>query len=637
MPTLAELEAEAQRRGLQASGRLSSLEAEAQRRGLISEPVSEKRRGAGLRREAEARATEQEEFLASLSPERRELLESISPMEAALIGAGRGLTTIGRGLGIVEPETPQELEAIEQLKQVRPLSTGAGEIAGQAAPFIAPGMGVAGIAGTAGRVGGTAALGATEAGLIARGEGRGAGEQLKAAGIGGTVAGALELGLPVLGRLGGKVVRRQLGQEPSVPVVNSMGEPSDELIDALNKQGRSFDELIATAKEEIAGQTDEALTASAPLPRSVDKALLEAAPTIEQLKAQSRSIYGRIDDLGATIRPDSFDGFVDDVSAKLKKAGFDPGLHPKAASVLNRLNSEKGQIKQLTEIDILRRVALGASKSIEPDEKRVGGIILESFDDYLDNLKGSDFAGAEFSGIGPQYKEARNLWGKARRSEMIHEAIEKAKDQASGFENGIRVQLRAILNSKKRSMGFSKDELAAMKEVVRGTKMANIAKFLGRFGINERQATSMLGASVGIGGGASIGSAVGGTAGAGIGAIVLPAIGQVSKELAQKLTRNNARLADTIVRAGTDGKKIVQAYFAQVPKSKRNSAELTQLLMRPNISLEAISKIKPKDKATDKMLSDALHLIKTIEPAQLRQLLGLTSAAAATTAMGDEE
>jgi len=601
-------------------------------------PVS-KRRGAALRREAIETEAQREAFLAALPPARREVLESISPVEAALIGAGRGLTTIGRGLGLADPETEAEAQAFQELQQVRPVSTTAGEVAGQAAPFVIPGLGAAAIPATAARVAGTALLGATEAGLIARGEGRNVGEQLQTAGIGGTVAGALELGLPVLGRISGKAIRRVLGQDPSVPPVNAAGEPSDELLSALNQSGQSFDDLVATARDEIAGQTDEALIASAPLPRSVNKALREAAPSVEQFKTQARSIYTNIDNLGASVRPASFDKFADSTAAKLKAAGFDAGLHPKAASVLNRISNEKGQIKSLSDIDVLRRVAQGAASSIEPDEKRVGSIIVEQFDDFLDNLKGSDFAGTEFTGVGSQLKEARSFWRKARKSELIHEAVEKAQDQASGFENGIRIQLRSILNSKKKSRGFTKDELDGMKQVVRGTPIANAAKFFGRFGISEQQATSMLGASIGVGGGASLGSAIGGAAGAGIGAVVVPALGQVSKSLAQKLTRNNARAADQIVRAGKDGKKIVQAYFKNVPKKQRSSAELTQLLMRPDISLEAIEKsfAKKGTPLADKVVQDAVHLVKTIDPAQLRQLLGLTAAAAATQALGEEQ
>ena len=181
----------------------------------------------------------------------REEAEKLSPLEAGLVGAGRGLATIGRGLGLMEPETPIERAGFEALQEERPIATTVGEIAGEAAPFLVPGVGVAGLAGRGAQVLGTAAIGATEAGLITRGKGGDVGEQLFSAGIGGTVASALELALPVLGRIGGKAIRRVLGKAPEGAVIDVAGNPSDELLDALSETGQTFDDIVAEAKDEL--------------------------------------------------------------------------------------------------------------------------------------------------------------------------------------------------------------------------------------------------------------------------------------------------------------------------------------------------------------------------------------------------
>lgn len=201
----------------------------------------------------ETRLTKEEEFLSSLPLGRRELLESISPAEAALIGAGEGLTTIGRGLGLAEQATPEEKEAFTQLRQVQPAAT-VGKFAAEAAPFLAPGLGVASIASTPLRVAATTALGASEGGIITRGEGKDVGTQILSAGIGGTVAGALELGLPVIGRLGGKLVRRVLGRSPKGAVIDAAGNPSQEFIQALEKSDLKFEDILDDAVGELKGQ-----------------------------------------------------------------------------------------------------------------------------------------------------------------------------------------------------------------------------------------------------------------------------------------------------------------------------------------------------------------------------------------------
>jgi len=197
---------------------------------------------------------ERERLLSEMSPEQRQYIESISPLEAFTIGAGRGLTTIGRAVGLADPETPAGKESFERLKAVSPVATTTGEIAGEAAPFILPGMGAAALPTRAAQIGGTALLGTTEAGLIARGQGADIGQQFMSAGIGGTVAGALELAIPVLGRIGGKAIRRVLGKAPKGAVVDATGKPSKELVDALAETGQTYDDLIREAQDELRGK-----------------------------------------------------------------------------------------------------------------------------------------------------------------------------------------------------------------------------------------------------------------------------------------------------------------------------------------------------------------------------------------------
>ena len=171
------------------------------------------------------------------------------PIDAMLIGAGRGLTTIGRALGLAEPEDKLTTQAYKGLEELRPISTTIGEVAGEAAPFLLPGGLAAKVATIPGRVAASGLLGATEAGLITKGKG-GSGEDIvKSAGLGGTVAGTLELVLPVIGRVGGKIFRRLTGKTPNSPILTSAGEPSQEFMAALDKAGLTLDDVAKNSDE----------------------------------------------------------------------------------------------------------------------------------------------------------------------------------------------------------------------------------------------------------------------------------------------------------------------------------------------------------------------------------------------------
>jgi hypothetical protein len=319
--------------------------------------------------------------------------------------------------------------------------------------------------------------------------------------------------------------------------------------------------------------------------RAVKQSMVDAAPDIDQIKDTSRAVYKELDDSGVKLKSNSFSSLENKIRSEVNKAGFDPDLTPKTAAVLNRLKAERGQAKSLTEIDTLRKVAQNAASAIEPADARLGSIIIENIDSFLDTVPTASFAferGRQAAkNLTPKYKVARELWGRARRSELINEAFESAKNQASGFENGLVVQFRGILNNKKKSRFFKAKELDAMRDVVRGTTGANIAKVIGRFGFSEGHAANIIGGSLGVAGGAALGGAPG--------AVAVPVIGQVSRKLAQKLTRGKAEFADIVVRAGDNANDIAAAYLSKVPKKARSSAELSELLLRPDIALEKLS------------------------------------------------
>lgn len=315
--------------------------------------------------------------------------------------------------------------------------------------------------------------------------------------------------------------------------------------------------------------------------KAIKKAVVEAAPDIEQLKDASRAVYKEIDESGVTLKEEAFTGLNNDIKAIAKAEGLDADITPKSSSVLKRLESEVGMDKTLTEIDTLRKVAQNAASDLaNPADARIGHIIVDKIDTFLDELppsalkKGADKA----SDVGPKYRVARELWGRAKRSELINEAFEQAKNQASGFENGIVVQFRRILNNKKKAKFFKPKEIEAMQKVVRGTTSSNLAKLVGKLGFSEGHATNIIGGSIGIGAGATFGGAPG--------AIAVPLIGQVSRKLAQRLTRGKGEFADIVVRAGVDAEEITRAYLKNTPKGKRVPSELSELLLRPDIALD---------------------------------------------------
>lgn len=194
--------------------------------------------------------------------EHMKLLDKInndmSGFQKFIVGAGKGMTTVARGLGLAEPEDPLTKKAFERLSNDSMVAT-AGELVGESAPFLAAapltGAGLATAAGKviipaaktlSGKIVGSTILGATQGGTLARGKGADPVETLVAAGVGGAVAGGIEVIIPVLGKLG-RAVFSKLGREPKGPLLTPSGTPTPELQQALKETGTSFDDLTKNA------------------------------------------------------------------------------------------------------------------------------------------------------------------------------------------------------------------------------------------------------------------------------------------------------------------------------------------------------------------------------------------------------
>lgn len=262
---------------------------------------------------------------------------------------------------------------------------------------------------------------------------------------------------------------------------------------------------------------------------------IAAADDPAQVRAAASRLYAQADQ--ATNLPRSeFARTVGDIADAAERKGIDADLTPGAARVASRLD-DAAQSADPTigfrEVDILRRKAgVPAGNVANRTEQSIASDMIEGIDNFIDRVD------PNLSGV---VKEARDMWGKLRRVEAVEGAIEKARNAASGFENGLRVEFRRILNNPKLRRGFTEAELDAITQVVRGTKTGNLMRQLGRVGLGLSGQSNGLGAAVGAG----LGGALGGP----VGALAVPAIGTAMKAGAERTTRAAAERALGVVAA----------------------------------------------------------------------------------------
>lgn len=376
------------------------------------------------------------------------------PLDASLIGAGRGFYNIGRGLGLADPASEMEQKAYAALQEQRPVATTIGEVVGESAPFVIPGAGAGKIASLAPRAAAMAGIGAAQGGLSARGRGEDLQTQMASGAIGGAVAGGIELALPYIGRAAGALVRRVSGREPAGQLIDAAGRPTAELQAALAKSGLSYDDLAQSAMRELtgapAGANPEqvaraALFAGENVPatrgaitqeftqQATEARLAEsaadvaAAPFRDTIKAQSEAIKGRLDDLVQRL------GVPERTGDSLKEALS--GRKSLLKAEKNRLYNEAAEaakdvggipilpdeirlaIPDANKLEDLAITSPGAIESLdkalvkygikEAPEGYKGGFTpltvenFESFRKLLNNIERADTTGASSVAIGP--------------------------------------------------------------------------------------------------------------------------------------------------------------------------------------------------------------------------------------------
>lgn len=250
--------------------------------------------------------------------------------------------------------------------------------------------------------------------------------------------------------------------------------------------------------------------------------------SLGDLKKVAYDIFDKADNvrgLDRSVLTSATPGMADDAVRR----GMDEVLTPQSHRALERIEDAATNPSPeigFRELDILRRQAqIPAGNTGNRVEKAIGANLVEGVDDVISKASPA---------LGDEVAEARKIWGRLRRSEIIQEAFSKAQNQASGFENGLRVQLRSILNNPKKRAGFSSEEIGLMEDIVQGTFLSNTLKKLGKFGIGQGQQSNGLLSLLGFG----------------VAGPVAPIAGTVAQKGAELSTSRNAGLLQGLVSSG---------------------------------------------------------------------------------------
>lgn len=266
----------------------------------------------------------------------------------------------------------------------------------------------------------------------------------------------------------------------------------------------------------------------------------EAVPTKEALKAASQAAYKSAEEAGVVITPESFQKAQSVLVAQLEKEGLDPTLHPSTTAALKRITETQGPVT-LEKLETLRRIVKSAEESVSPADRRLAAQTVDTLDRYAETLGAKDLSAGSPEAVAA-LKEARGLWSRSRKADVLDELMSRAElsapnFSASGMENAVRTEFRALAKNSRRMRMFTKEEQSAIRRVALGGPTENALRMLGKFAPTGVVSTALS---------SGAGFMVGGPGGA----VGLPAMGGAARYGAAKLTMRNARHANELVRRG---------------------------------------------------------------------------------------
>ena len=210
--------------------------------------------------------------------------------------------------------------------------------------------------------------------------------------------------------------------------------------------------------------------------------------TIPEVKARAAANYAKMDEAGVTVKPKSALDMVDNIRNELLDKNYIPKTDTKVANALETFQEIIGTERvPFVKLEKLRSIATNLSNDNDSNTRRLGKVMVNGVDDYMNSLTGRDImAGKEGLDKAVQsVMSARKDWRAASKAQVVQDAFDVAEARANNPKKSeaelIRGQLENILANKNKRNMFSDAEVNAMKATINGGPVDTFLSILSRF------------------------------------------------------------------------------------------------------------------------------------------------------------
>lgn len=281
------------------------------------------------------------------------------------------------------------------------------------------------------------------------------------------------------------------------------------------------------------------------------------AATTDDLKTAAQSAYDRFTNAGGVFTQQGLNDLAGSVRNRLTEMQWQPELAPKVTAfnrAMERARVGSGapsgtaglnQTATPEQILNLRKIAGKISNSKDATESSYGQAIKEEIDNFLATPREGNYASID--GSAPQEQlasdlaEANRLWTQFSKADTVDEGLRRAELRAASTysggneNNAMRQELRKIYEARGPE-SFTPDERAAFETAIRGGRVENVARMLGKLAPSR--------------GGLSTWANIGAGAGTGGATLPLTALAEGAKVVGDRATRRNLEEVSRVIRGG---------------------------------------------------------------------------------------
>lgn len=291
---------------------------------------------------------------------------------------------------------------------------------------------------------------------------------------------------------------------------------------------------------------------------------------VDDLKAASNAAYSRAEQAGVAFNSNGVNQLRTNIIQDLTARGYHPTNEPGVKPILDQLTKIGNGNLTLKGLDTIRKMA---SNGFQPGNQSNNAALTQIIG-RIDELVNAADPATVLMGSNPKaaasaLKEARSMWGRAKKLETVQELLDRAGLNAGSagaggnVENASRQQIKRLLTNPNLKRGLTKAEQDAARKAVLGSRTQNAFRLAGGMSPTTGKLTAFL-----TGAGALTNPAVG-----------VPAMiaGYGAKKTAEHLSRKSVAELVSLISSGGVPEPVMKNAIQLLAESKRDA--LTRALM----------------------------------------------------------